>query len=221
MIREDLFVTPIWKFDIQDVNNSRLESHAYSLQKTDDEKRYTNNYISGVNTSGIKWRSYYLSDAQIKSNSDLTKLVSLVTDNVNKCFAELNPKTDSRLELNECWFNINSPDEAVTSHLHPGTTMVATYYINVPEDSGNIVFQIGDNSRFWNFPPKYFVDRNCYTEVLHQVESKSNLLVVFPGSLLHYVQRNMSKQDRLCMTFNYGIRDKNKFSPNDKNFIKN
>lgn len=220
MVREDLFATPIWKFDIEGIDNSRLESYAYALQTADSSKRYTSNYLPDVNTSGIKWRSYYLTTAQIKSNSELTKLVSNITDNVNRCFVELNPKRDCRLELNECWFNINSINESVTPHLHPGTTLVATYYINVPEGSGNIVFQNGDNSKVFNFPPKYFFTRNCYTEVLHQVESKESLLVIFPGNLLHYVQRNMSKQDRLCMTFNYGIRDKNTFSPNDKNFVK-
>lgn len=221
MSRVDLFVTPIWEYDIVDINNSRLEQFAYYLQKQDGEKRYTNNYIGGVNTYGIKWRSYYLSDSQIKSNTDLSLLTVKITDIANKCFSELNPKADCRLHLNECWFNINAADEAVTSHLHPGTTLVATYYIKVPEFSGNIVFQTGDNSRYWNFPPKYFVNRNKYTEVLHQVESRENLLVLFPGNLLHSVQRNMSGQDRVCMTFNFGIKDTTTFSPNHRNFNRN
>jgi uncharacterized protein (TIGR02466 family) len=220
MNRKQLFVTPVWEFELDGINNSRLESYAYQLQNQDDEKRYTNNYISGVNTYGIKWRSYYLSDAQIKSNTDLNILAVKITEAVNTCFADLNPKKDCRLHLNECWFNINAADEAVTAHLHPATTLVATYYINVPENSGNIVFQTGENSRYWNFPPKYFIHRNEYTEVLHQVESRENLLVVFPGNLMHSVQRNMSGKDRVCMTFNFGIKDTTPFSPNHRNFNK-
>jgi len=220
MNRVDLFVTPVWSFDIDDVDTARLVDHANSLYEIDTANRNPNNYIGEARSAGLKWISYLLSKAQIKSNSALEKIVALATENASQCIRELGAKESCSLVLNGCWYNINGPDDVVFSHVHPGTTIVAVYYFKVPPDSGNIVFQHGDNTRCWNYAPKYFVDRNRFTEVFHQIDAKENLMLIFPGSLMHFVTKNLSQEDRMCMTFNFAIKDTTTLFPNNKNFNK-
>ena len=98
------------------------------------------------------------------------------------------------------WGMINSPGSSNKLHSHikgnkafiPPTmqnirdgfgTFSGVFYLQVPENSGNLVF----------------VDRDGQEYVC---EPKVGKLVTFPGSLKHYVEENKSNRDRISISFN-------------------
>jgi len=83
----------------------------------------------------------------------------------------------------ECfWFNINPPGASNAWHLHHGIMTSGVVYLEVPRQSGNIVF------------------RHQGLEV--SIEPRLGWCVEFPGLLEHCVEINASTEDRICLVYN-------------------
>ena len=82
------------------------------------------------------------------------------------------------------WFNINGPGHFNVPHVHLGTYWTAVYYLQVPKNSGDIIFHISETDRF-NITPK------------------ENQLIIIPPDLRHEVSVNQSDRDRISIAFNF------------------
>ena len=60
------------------------------------------------------------------------------------------------------------------------------YYINVPENSGNIIFRKNDGNKY----EKWFV------------KPKDGMMILFPSKLEHCVEKNKSCDTRISLSFN-------------------
>ena len=101
--------------------------------------------------------------------------------------------------LNNYWFNINHKGSSNTlhNHTHPGSPqggLSGVFYLSVPKNSGNIIFQLETKEQL-------------------RLKSISGYLIIFPLYLDHLVEESKSNRDRLSIAFNYdGILNKNKLS---------
>jgi len=87
-------------------------------------------------------------------------------------------------EKNEFWFNAALPGEYTGAHNHNGKAKISgVYYLQVPENCGNIVFLKGKKEKL-------------------EIPAESNKLLFFPPKLDHYVQKNMSSKTRISLSFN-------------------
>lgn len=103
---------------------------------------------------------------------------------------------DSRFHysLNNYWVNINIPGSynKLHNHVRPYTDsqgVSGTFYIEVPENSGNIIFKNNDESL--------------------EIKSANNKLLLFPSYLDHEVSKNLSLLNRYSIAFNYDMIKKN------------
>ena len=108
---------------------------------------------------------------------------------------------DSRFEyrLNNYWFNINHKGSSNKLHNHnhpdnPQGGLSGVFYLAVPNDSGDIIFQLESKEQF-------------------KLKSATGKLIIFPIYLDHLVEQSKSNEYRMSIAFNYdSILNKNKMS---------
>jgi hypothetical protein len=84
--------------------------------------------------------------------------------------------------ITRAWFNVNGPGHSNRRHRHHVGETSAVLYLQVPENSGRIVFQQG--------------------RVFNRIQPTVGKLLVFPSNLMHEVEENKSQENRISMAFN-------------------
>lgn len=215
----EIFPTPIWIGDIDSIDNQTLIDYSYKLQKRHPEKRDANGYRQ--NPTGLKWRSWYLEDLEFSECTELKKLFDIVNQKAELAFKQFNPNKTVKLVYNNSWINIHNPGNYIAPHVHPSSCILVTYYPKVPPNSGNIVFLNPNNVITWNFPSGVYSNRNSYTDFQKSIPVVPGKFIIAPAHAQHFVEPNDSDDDRICVVFNYTIKDSNPYLSNDRNFTKN
>ena len=102
------------------------------------------------------------------------------------------------IELTDYWAQVHSQNESTNMHDHVNCfdiknspDLSGVYYLEVPKDSGDIVFQWPIN--------KYNQYRRWW------VKPKVGDLLLFPSTLDHFVTKNISLEKRIAVSFNFKI----------------
>ncbi len=114
----------------------------------------------------------------------------------------------SRLKIGTMWSVINSPGSSNRAHIHPGCLWSGVYYVQAPENSGNIEFT---DPRTVNLmqPAKFKKNvkrpKSCWTKV--NFTPKVGRMLIFPSWLYHSVAPNLSQEtgeggERVIISFN-------------------
>lgn len=102
-------------------------------------------------------------------------------------------------------FNAIDSGGCDTPHTH-GAMLVGVYYLDVPDNSGDILLHDTRGYVSWpnlNFNPADPLNRTsrCY----HRVRPVNGMLILFPGFLAHSVETNMSNRKRISIVLNVYI----------------
>ena len=113
----------------------------------------------------------------------------------------------SSFEITQAWGNINGKYHSNFSHAHPGSDIAACFYIKCNKNSGNIVLMnpIADFNRTINNKYKSDYNKKSYLSI----EAKEGRLIIFPASIIHYVEQNLSDDYRISIAFNINIYKEN------------
>ena len=86
-------------------------------------------------------------------------------------------------------------------HNHGADLVSGVFYVKVPENSGNIVFQ--NSSEFLQFNNDNIKNFNEYNSTTWSFIPKNQELFLFPSWINHYVQPNLNKKEkRISIAFN-------------------
>ena len=97
-------------------------------------------------------------------------------------FEKINQIGSSELNsyyISDVWTNYNPPNGQNKKHHHIDSDISGCFYLQVPDESGNIEFETGE---------KYF--------------PKPNEIYWWNSSIVHWVHKNNSNQDRISIAFN-------------------
>jgi len=190
-----IFSTVISSIQIKDKKlNKALHNYAYKLKKETKNKIVSNE--GGFQSDDVVLQQKPVKDFLDKVTPHLLKHVNLYAI-----------QGQHSVEITNLWFNINKQHNLNWSHIHlRGADFSAAYYINIPQNSGDIWFKNPDigthvseifksekkswnsfNSSFWHFSPK------------------ETQLLIFPSSLEHHVKPNQSRKDRISLSFNFKV----------------
>ena len=138
---------------------------------------------------------------QSKDFEKINKNFKSLFDNINASVKEVEKYLNLKrqLSLANYWCNINYFGSFNRPHTHTGSLISGVYYIDVYENSGNIVFT---NKKL---DPHYKKVNafNEYNSSTWTVKPKENLCILFPSYLKHYVEPNLNKKERISISFNY------------------
>tara|TARA_Y100000401_G_C8245665_1_gene185407 strand:- start:81 stop:650 length:570 start_codon:yes stop_codon:yes gene_type:complete len=109
-----------------------------------------------------------------------------------------------KIEIDGLWININPPNSYNIVHNHPAFHFSGVYYVQVPENSGKILFENPHTfdafSEIQSYSDDFKYDTSQYYAV--DIQGKEGLLLVFPSYLRHGVHINKSELDRISISFN-------------------
>ena len=109
-----------------------------------------------------------------------------------------NLKDNLNLGFSKPWINIKPPGSFNWSHHHHGIFSFV-YYMDVPKNSGDILFESPHKCSFLKYGFDMF---NSINSLTHTITPEKNMLLMFPGELWHRVMPNKSKQSRISVSFN-------------------
>jgi uncharacterized protein (TIGR02466 family) len=110
------------------------------------------------------------------------------------------------------WYNVNYKYNYNTPHTHPKAYLSGVYYMKVPKNSGNLVFNRSENE----IDRMSFIIDKCISQgsapdnirinTEHWVIPEENKLIIFPGHVNHYVEQNLTEETdsrRISLSFNF------------------
>lgn len=107
------------------------------------------------------------------------------------------------------WVNVKEPGQRIDMHAHADSTITSTYYIKVPENSGNISFV--DISELVIVDGEY-ISKNPSPKI-KSITPKEGHLIFFPSYVMHEVEQNKSNDLRISLSTDFNLKI-DKDSPN-------
>ncbi len=179
--------------------NAELLRETYQIQDVDEAGQAwsTDHYRGG-------FTSYSSMDHLHLSSPNFAALKNQIDRHLRKFtrYLEMDFRGD-KLAMTSCWVNIMPPNTFHTSHLHPLSVISGTYYLKTPRGSGALKFEDPRMSQLMNSPTK---QDGCHerNQSFAKYAAKTGQVVLFESWLRHEVSVNLSTEDRVSVSFNYG-----------------
>jgi uncharacterized protein (TIGR02466 family) len=186
----NLFSTPIYEAKLS-LNIEELQSYCYKCKSEDTGRQVSNR-------NG--WQSNFIDLTDKTFLSLYTQLLSHMNNYKNLIGAVGN------VELDSLWININPPGGNNVAHVHPGTFMSGTAYIQTDKQTGNIYFE-NPNPVGYDWKRNYFANPvwNKECNDTWDFVPANEVLYLFPSWAKHGVHTNVSTIDRISISFNGSI----------------
>jgi len=184
---DNLFPQRVWSTKLN-LDCKKLEHFVYALEKQDKKG------AKKSNANG--WQSQSIISNEFNDDT-FTELVDNIHDIVNAC-AE-SSKLPS-LSISNLWFNINRGYCYNSPHTHPKSVFSGVFYIKANGNEGEIEFLRDDDSQ--NFLPELTEPPSFYTSHSKKYTPEANTLLVFGSWMKHWVIPNLTKLDRISVSFN-------------------
>lgn len=194
----NIFSLPIYKINVFNSISNFDEIKKFIGDKISQSQKYP----SPLETQGGS--STYASDPYLHKNLILAKLNSLVLDHCKIYWKILD--IDNRLSprIDQCWSNIHYTNSLTLQHSHSLMPIVATFYLEADENSGNLILINPMEYSLTHIP--YCVPIENKTEVVVPV-SKGDL-ILFPGWIRHRTEPNLGDYERIVISYNIGYNGK-------------
>jgi uncharacterized protein (TIGR02466 family) len=156
-------------------------------------------YAEVVKTSYKPDRNDFIGDAE---------LASLFSEVMTACQDYMNAQNVfvSASVSVQSWLNIFEPNAVESVHEHFGSFLSGCYYVDTPENCGEIVFKQEATRRAWasEYTHRLRTDFSGIAgDLLHA--PKAGELLVFPSWLPHEVMRNRASENRISIAFNLTV----------------
>ena len=106
------------------------------------------------------------------------------------------------------WLNINPTGAYNTKHNHPNSDLAGVLWLQIPKDSGDIVFispkDFESFIEIFSYTDEFKRQTNNYHT--YNFQPKEGAMLMFPSYLQHKVEENKSNDDRISVSFNIKIK---------------
>ena len=183
----DIFKTPIFTKSL-DIDNTAIEKYALNLKRKSKGRTVSNQ-------GG--WQSDEL-QGDIPVLKPLINSIMFCSESFGSCIGIKMP-----VKLDNIWINVNNYKDANSVHVHNYSLLSGVYYVKAPADSGSIIFYHPNFPLInYDWHKGNISEGNTYTSSKWQVPPVSGKLILFPSWLLHSVNPNLSKENRISISFN-------------------
>jgi uncharacterized protein (TIGR02466 family) len=172
----ELWSVPVWKID------------------TGLSKEFNNSLWTEISSASAKSGSHFdLFESQGKA---IQELRGLIESSAQTSIAK-HVGYECKLSTMRAWVNVTGhTDEALEPHTHANATLAAVYYLSAPEDSG-VLWLIN--------PSPLGVNTTGDSAAGIKIQPTEGQLVIFPGSIPHYVVGKKTSQPRISIACNLKI----------------
>jgi len=195
-----MFVSSCYTSYLTTVNNKAIIEGVEQVQATKPSNTFSN-------AGGYQSPSMYFPDFDNPETANLFNehIIPMSNHVVDEVWAL--PTGERKMNY---WYNVNGKHTYNREHTHPSSFLSGVYYIKVPKDSGHIHFLRSpseiDRMEFMTkfIRGKKFDNNRINTE--HWFIPKEGMLILFPGHLTHFVERNLTEEEddrRISLSFNF------------------
>ena len=190
--KHNIFMTSVYQCYLN-LDKDKLKQVCYKIKNNDGNKDRQYSSFNG-------WHSeVYLS--RIK---EFNEVIDTVYNIVQTIKTELGFKKDLNLNILQYWININGNKSYHAPHIHRGFLFSAIYYIDSPEDCGDLDLHTPTKNLHYHIRDDWFDNQDkIYTN--YTVKPEPNKLVIFPSWIEHSVRVNKSNKDRISIAFDIGV----------------
>jgi uncharacterized protein (TIGR02466 family) len=110
--------------------------------------------------------------------------------------------------ITDSWINIHRRGHTAGPHVHHNSLISGVLYLQVPDNSGDLVFH-RDVVSLVPFPPALDLDVssfNLYNCKSWGIKPKTNDVCLFPSVVMHSVDPSESDEERWSLAFNVYVR---------------
>ncbi len=188
------FSTPVWVSEIDNYKETNEEIYNYikELNKIDQ---------SGVKKSNVLgWHSnvFNMNDKEPKN------FINLISPYINQMLIDMDwDLSKQSTKISSMWSIINKGGASNSKHHHGNSSISAAYYVRAPENSGNIVFYDPRPAPIYFHPLSK--KPNNLNAMVNSITPKEGVLVLFPSYLEHSVDKNLSDEERIVISFNINL----------------
>lgn len=191
------FPTPIWRLefsDYQTVNTAIGEElERLGWDRIDEEQR------------AIVHPSHSFSEDRFVTVDEVPTLQVVLDFFVSGCNAIARERNwdmrEQQVSLQNYWVHVTPPGEVTQLHDHKPAIFSGVYYVDKPEDSGDLVFV--DINPYHEFSPRTLPGTSDpITRPEISMPVGEGTMLIFPGWLPHKVARNASDRRRVSISFN-------------------
>ena len=191
------FPTPVWTLQLD--NYHSINEQMYKFIKITQSKDQ-----QGISKSNIKgWHS---KDFNMQQNEP-KDFIKFILPAIEQVITDMNwERQKQSININNMWAIINTGGSSNAQHQHGNSNISGAYYVRAPKNSGDIVFYDPRPA------PVYFHPNakspNLLNAQVNSVSPKEGVLVLFPSYLDHSVNKNLSNEERIVISFNIRINSK-------------
>jgi uncharacterized protein (TIGR02466 family) len=176
------FSTNVWKYKF-DADFKKQIQQCYFIK----ENYPTNNRS---NQGGYQSPAY--------SGEEFNKLFPDLLKSITPSIADVAGQIGSNFKIDNAWVNINNKNSYNMEHTHPKSALSLVLYLKTQENCGNIVFK--NPTLVQHYP--------CNTSLQefwgeYWLPSETGIMYIFPAYLPHYVEQNLSEEDRISIAINF------------------
>ena len=192
------FATPIWLMRLKNVSslNKELLNFFYE-QKKINPKGIERSSLFGWHSQDYVGGEIYKIKPYKNFFERIAPLVQRVSDDMGWDRKNYTPSITST------WGIINPPYASNWSHIHHNNIVSAAYYVQWPTNGGGFVAQDPRNDALY-YRPSYKEVKPLNVQQV-TIEPQTGLIEMFPSYLRHRVEPNMSKKDRVIISFNINL----------------
>lgn len=183
----DLFPTRIWQIQLK-----LLAPHFPAWAQAIQVMRVATPVPAGRTNRG-GWNS---TDNAVMHQPIFAELHQAVWHYCAQAFVEMGVGTPT-FEV-QSWANIHDRGGFNFQHMHEGALLSGTFYLQVPEGSGALVFKDPRPGVLNSYAKGH--GANAYKDI--QLRPSAGLLVLFPHWLEHFVEPHENDAPRICIPFN-------------------
>jgi len=188
------FSTPVWVTKIKDYVNINNDIYKYikDMQSIDEEG------VTKSNVNGWHSKDFNLANEQPR------KFISNISENINSVLKDMNwDDPNQKVKISSMWAIINKGGAANARHHHGNSDISAAYYVRAPENCGDIVFYDPRPAPVFSHPKAK--SPNSLNAMINSIKPIEGYLILFPSYLEHSVNSNISKKERIVISFNINI----------------
>ena len=182
-----------------------FQNSIYEIEHVGADLDKIRNYITQLETDQSKWYSRMGGTATHVSKVVDSELIPLFDKIDSLAFSIIRSwGVLADLKLNHYWVNLDKTNTYGCSHAHYNCILSGSFYLTIPEGSGNIIFERPDQSEFQYKADEY----NVYSYKTYAVEPKEDMIVMFPSFIKHRIDMHNFKPEekRICISFDYGYK---------------
>ena len=200
---ESLFVPRLYRATLGElgkpVDPAELEASCLSIADDDEagqawcEENGYPGYTSYASLADLAWRFPIFKD-----------LVKVLDKHVAEFAKDLQfDLGDKALKLDSMWINILPEGGIHTSHIHPHSVISGTTYVAMPEGASAIKYEDPRSAMMMASPMRVKDARPEMRQFIY-VEPAVGDVLLWESWLRHEVPMNMSEEERISVSFNYG-----------------